>query len=302
MRGSDFAGLSAFVAVAEKKSFTQAASELGLSTATLSQSIKDLEDRFGVRLLNRTTRSVGLTVVGERLLARLKPVLADYTAAIEGLNDFRDRPCGLVRLTVLPPAVDLIFAPALGRFLKRYPEIRIEISSNPALTDIVAERFDAGIRAGRRVERDMIAVRISRDLSFSVAASRDYLAAHGTPETPQDLRRHNCIRFRFANGVILPWRFARKGGSYEVAVEGSAVVNDERLAVKLALDGAGILYHAEMYLEPLIRQKNLVQLFESAMPPGDALYLYYPSRRQNPAALQALIDFLKAEYKARDGS
>jgi DNA-binding transcriptional LysR family regulator len=300
MRGSEFAGLSAFVTVAEKKSFTKAASELGLSTATLSQSIKGLEDRLGVRLLNRTTRSVGLTVVGERLLSRLKPVLADYNAAIEGLNDFRDRPCGLIRLTVLPPAVDLVLAPALGRFLKTYPEIQIEISSNPVLTDIVAERFDAGIRAGRRVERDMIAVRISQDLSFVVAASRDYLVAHGTPETPQDLRRHNCIRFRFPGGVV-PWRFARKGGSYEVEIEGSAIVNDERLAAQLALDGVGILYHADVYLGPLIRQKKLVPLFENAMPPGDSLYLYYPTRRQNPAALQALIDFLKTEYRARDG-
>jgi len=300
MRGSDFAGLSAFVTVAEKKSFTKAAKELGLSTATLSQSLKTLEDRLGVRLLNRTTRSVSPTLVGERLLARLKPVLADYNAAIEEVNVCRDQPGGLIRLTVPPPAADLILIPVLSRFLMQYPEIRIEVSVDAALTNIVSERFDAGIRAGRRIERDMIAVRISKDLGWAVAASREYLKAHGTPETPQDLRRHNCIRFRFPSGEIIPWRFTRAGGSYEVAVEGSAIVNSESLALKLALDGVGILYHAEMYLGPLIRKKKLLPLFANSTPVEQGLYLYYPSRRQNPAALQVLIDFLKAEYKARD--
>src|SRR5262249_55219581 len=266
-----------------------------------SESIKALEDRLGVRLLNRTTRSVGLTLVGERLLSRLKPVIADYNAAIEGLNEFRDRPCGLIRLTVPPPAVTLILAPALSRFLNQYPEIQVEVSVNPALTDIVAQRFDAGIRAGRRVERDMIAVRVTKDLSFAVAASRDYLERHGTPGTPQDLSKHNCIRFRFPSGDIVPWRFKGKGSTYEVAVEGSAIVNDEQFALKLALDGVGILYHADFYIAPLVAQKKLVPLFANALPVEDAFYLYYPSRRQNPAALQALIDFLKAEFKLREG-
>ena len=300
MRGSDFAGLSAFVTVAEKKSFTKAAKDLDISTPTLSQSLKALEDRLGVRLLNRTTRSVSPTLVGERLLARLKPVLADYNAAIEEVNVCRDQPGGLIRLTVPPPAADVILMPALSRFLKQYPEIHVEVSVNAALTNIVAERFDAGIRVGRRIERDMIAVRISKDLGFAVAASRDYFKAHGTPETPQDFRHHNCIRFRFPSGETIPWRFTRAGGIYEVAVEGSAIVNSESLALKLALDGVGILYHAEMYLGPLIRKKKLIPLFANSTPVEQGLYLYYPSRRQNPAALQVLIDFLKAEYRARD--
>jgi DNA-binding transcriptional LysR family regulator len=300
MRGSDFAGLSAFVTVAHKKSFTKAAKDLGLSTATLSQSLKALEDRLGVRLLNRTTRSVSPTLVGERLLTRLKPVLADYNAVLADVNDSRDRPGGLIRLTVPPPATDLILMPALSRFLKQFPEVRVEVSVDPALTNIVAERFDAGIRAGRRIERDMIAVRISKDLGYAVAASLDYLKLHGTPETPRDLRQHNCIRFRFPSGQTIPWRFTRLGGTYEVGVEGSAIVNDESLAMKLALDGVGILYHAEMYLGPLIREKKLIPLFANSTPVEQGLYLYYPSRRQNPVALQVLIDFLKAEYKARD--
>src|SRR5580704_8308700 len=176
MRGTLFAELSAFVAVAEQKSFTKAATQLGISTAKLSQSIKTLEDSLRVRLLNRTTRSVNLTEVGSRLLGRLRPVLDDYEAAIESINDFRDRPCGALRLSVLPPAADFLLTPLLPRFLKQYPDIRIEISSEPALTDIVAERFDAGIRIGQRVERDMVAVRVSTDVRIKLVASPDYLA------------------------------------------------------------------------------------------------------------------------------
>jgi DNA-binding transcriptional LysR family regulator len=151
MRGTQFADLSGFVAVAEQKSFTRAAQALGISTATLSQAIRNLEDQLGVRLLNRTTRSVGLTAVGERLLSRLRPVLDDYEGALESINDFRDRPCGLLRLTVLPPASEFVLAPVLGRFLKQYSDIKLEILAEPALQDIVAQRFDAGIRAGQRM-------------------------------------------------------------------------------------------------------------------------------------------------------
>src|SRR6185437_7367144 len=160
MRGTQFAELSAFVAVAEHKSFTRAAQELGISTGTLSQSIRSLEERLGVRLLNRTTRSVSLSEVGERLLSRLRPVLDDYTAALESVNAFRDRPCGMLRLTVLPPAAEFLIAPMLARFLAAYPDIRVEILAEAALTDIVSERFDAGIRVGERVERDMVALRV----------------------------------------------------------------------------------------------------------------------------------------------
>jgi DNA-binding transcriptional LysR family regulator len=297
MRGTQFAELSAFVTVAEQKSFTKAGKQLGLSTATLSQAIKNLEDRLGIRLLNRTTRSVGVTAVGERLLARLRPVLDDYEAALESINDFRDRPCGLLRLTVAPPAAEFIIAPMLPRFLAQYPEIQVEISVDGALRDIVAERFDAGIRPGHRVERDMIAVKLS-DVTLSVVASPGYLARMDTPEKPEDLSTHRCIRLRFPSGEIAPWRFRRRGKSYDVTVDGP-VVNEEHLVRHLAAAGTGIAYTPEAYVAPLIHDGMLVSMLRDCLPPPIGLYLYYPSRRQNPAALQALVDFLKAETKRR---
>lgn len=298
MRGTQFAELSAFVTVAEQKSFTKAANELGISTATLSQSIKSLEDRLGVRLLNRTTRNVAVSDVGERLLSRLRPVLNDYEAAIESINDFRDRPCGMLRLTVPPPVAEFLLAPLLARFLKQYPEIRIEISADAALTNIVEERFDAGIRAGRRVERDMVAVKIREPWRAQVAAAPSYLAKHGTPLHPQDLRAHNCIGFRFPRG-LLTWSFEKKGKRLDVAVSGSVITNDPALAVRTATDGVGLIYFADEYMAAALAQKKLVTILDDWMPPGDELYLYYPSRHQNPAALQALIDFLKAAMKER---
>ncbi len=301
MRGTQFAELSAFVAIAEQGSFTKAARQVGISTATLSQSIKALEERLGVRLLNRTTRSVSLTPVGERLLGQLRPVLDDYEAAIESINDFRDRPCGLIRLTVPPPASEFLLAPVLARFLAQYPEIKIEISADAALTDIVAERFDAGIRPGRRVERDMIAFRIGETTRNIVVASPAYLAKRGRPQHPEDLRAHDCIRFRFPSGVLVPWRFEKKGKRLEVAVDGPAIVNDPHLAVRLALDGAGMLYMLESFATPWLAQGKLVEVLEDWSLPSEDYFLYYPSRRQNPAGLQALIDFLKANLKKSGG-
>jgi len=300
MRGTQFAELSAFVAVAEQKSFTKAAQQLGISTATLSQSIRSLEDKLRVRLLNRTTRSVNLTAVGERLLSRLRPVLDDYEKALESVNDFRDRPCGLLRLTVVPPASEFLLGPVLARFLEHYPDIKLEVLAEPALQDIVAERFDAGIRVGQRVERDMVAVRISSDVELVTIASPAYLEKHGTPEQPQDLREHNCIRWRVGTGGIMPWRFERKGKRLEVAVEGSVITNDPRLGTDLAVGGQGIFYTGMMFAQPFIAERKLVPLLREWCPPPDAFYLYYPSRRQNPAALQALIDFLKANTRSQE--
>ena len=300
MRGTQFAELSAFVAVAEQKSFTKAAQQLGISTATLSQSIRSLEDGLRVRLLNRTTRSVNLTAVGERLLSRLRPVLDDYEKALESVNDFRDRPCGLLRLTVVPPASEFLLGPVLSRFLEQYPDIKVEVLAEPQLQDIVAERFDAGIRAGQRVERDMVAVRISGDVELVTVASPAYLEKHGTPEQPQDLRDHNCIRWRVGTGGIMPWRFERKGKRLEVAVEGSVITNDPRLGTDLAVGGQGIFYTGMMFAQPFLAERKLVSLLREWCPPPDAFYLYYPSRRQNPAALQALIDFLKTNVRSSD--
>jgi DNA-binding transcriptional LysR family regulator len=299
MRGTQFSELSAFVAVAEQASFTKAAKQIGLSTATLSQTIRALEERLGVRLLNRTTRSVSPTEAGGQLLARLRPALDGFDDALESMNAFRDRPAGHLRLTVPPPVASFVLAPLLASFLKKYPEIALEISVDGALVDIVANRLDAGIRFGPRVARDMIAVPVTDKLHVVVVAAPEYLARRPRPQTPKDLLTHNCIRLRFGISGHAPWHFLVNGKETEFDVEGSLTVNDGELAVRAALDGVGILYMLEDYVAPMIADGRLVALLDAWLPPpADGFYLYYPSRRQNPAALQALIEFLRANFKA----
>ena len=237
MRGSQFAELNAFVAVAEHASFTKAARQLGLSPTTLSQTIRALEERLGVRLLNRTTRSVALTDAGELLLARLRPLLDDFDAAVKSVNKFRDNPAGRLRLTIPPPVASFVIAPLLAKFVARYPDITLEISVDSHMVDIVPGRFDAGIRHAHRVARDMIAVRITDDISSVVVASPDYLARHPVPTTPSDLEAHNCVRVRFPSGEFAPWQFARDGKIIEVDVDGAVIVNEPDLAIRAALDG-----------------------------------------------------------------
>ena len=299
MRGPDLAEMNAFVAVAERRSFAKAALQLGISRSRLSETIRGLEDRLGVRLLNRTTRSVASTAAGERLLARLRPLLDDFAAALDSVNAFRDKPAGLLRLTVLPPAANFMLAPLLARFLAQYPAIDLEISVDAALTDIVADRFDAGMRPGERVEQDMIAVRIGEEIRGVVVAAPDYLARHPRPTAPRDLKSHNCIRFRFPSGVIVPWKFEKKGKQVEVAVEGRLTVNDAELAVTAALDGVGVLYTALGYVAPEIKAGRLVPLLEDWRPRSAVIFLYYPSRRQMAAPLQAFIEFLRENLRAR---
>jgi DNA-binding transcriptional LysR family regulator len=299
MRRPDLAEMNAFVAVAEQRSFARAAVQLGISRSRLSETIRGLEGRLGVRLLNRTTRSVAPTVAGERLLARMRPLLDDFAAVLDSINVFRDKPAGLLRITVPPPAASLMLAPLLARFLAQYPAIDLEISVDAALTDIVAGRFDAGMRAGERVERDMIAVRVGEEIRGVVVAAPDYLARHPRPTTPRDLETHNCIRFRFPSGVILPWQFEKKGKQVEVAVAGRLTVNDPELAIRAALDGVGVLYTGLGYVAPEIQAGRLVLLLEDWRTHSAAIFLYYPSRRQVPAPLQAFIKFLRENLRAR---
>ncbi len=298
MRNPDFEAMTAFAAIAERRSFAKAAVALGVSPSTLSQTIRELEEGLGVRLLNRTTRSVAPTEAGERLLDRLRPILSDFDAAIDTVRAFRDKPSGLIRLTVPPPAASFILAPNLQRFLAAYPDISLEISVDTALVDIVAERFDAGIRVGHRVERDMIAVRISDPVRHVVVAAPAYLALRPAPETPRDLLRHNAIRFRLPQGGFIPWRFHENGRSFEVTPEGSLIVNDPDVALHAAVDGVGVLYTVAPYTAAAIADGRLVPLLEPWQPvPADGFYLYYPSRRHVPAPLQALINFLRANLK-----
>lgn len=290
--------MNAFIAVAERRSFAKAAVQLGVSRSRLSETIRGLEERLGVRLLNRTTRSVAPTEAGERLLARLRPLLDDFDAALDSINAFRDKPAGLLRLTVPPPVASFMLAPLLARFLAQYPAISLEVSADAALTDIVASRFDAGIRAGERVERDMIAVRIGGEVRSVVVAAPDYLARHPRPTTPRDLETHNCIMFRLPSGAVFPWPFEKMGQGLEAAVSGRLTVNDAELSIRAALDGVGVLYTALDYVTPLIEAGRLVPLLEDWQTRSAALFLYYPSRRQVPAPLQAFIEFLRENLRA----
>jgi len=298
MRGPELAEMNAFVVVAERCSFAKAAVQLGVSRSRLSETVRDLEGRLGVRLLNRTTRSVAPTVAGERLLAQIRPLLNDFDAVLSSINAFRDKPAGLLRLTVLPPAASFMLAPLLSRFLVQYPAIDLEISVDGALTDIVAGRFDAGMRAGDRVERDMIAVRIGEEIRSVVVAAPDYLARHKRPATPRDLGAHDCIRFRFPSGMIVPWQFEKDGRHVEAAVEGRLTVNDPELAIKAAVDGVGMLYTARGYAMPEIASGRLVPVLEDWQTPAAAIFLYYPGRRQVPVPLQAFIEFLRQNLRA----
>jgi DNA-binding transcriptional LysR family regulator len=298
MRQPSIAEMNAFVAVAEQKSFAKAALQLGVSRSGLSETIGALEARLGVRLLNRTTRSVGLTLAGERLLAKLRPLLDELAGAFDAINSFRDKPAGLLRLTIPPPVSSFMLAPLLARFLREYPEIELEVSVDAALTDIVARRFDAGIRAGERLERDMIAVRLDWMLEVAVVASPAYLERNPPPEKPSDLERHDCIKFRFPSGLIFPWQFEKKGKRVEVAVTGRLTVNDEALAMRAALDGIGVVYTASRYVAADVAAGRLVDLLEDWYPTPAPIFLYYPSRRQVPLPLQAFIEFVRKDLKS----
>lgn len=299
MRSISFAEMHAFVAVAERSSFARAAVHLDVSRSALSETIRGLEEKLGIRLLNRTTRSVAMTEVGERLLARLRPALQNVDAAFESINAFRDTPAGHLRLTVPRPAARVVIEPILSQFLAAYPSITLEIVTDSALTDIVRGRFDAGIRPGHRLEQDMHALRVGEDARPTVAAAPDYLQRCGRPREPADLQRHNCIRQRYASGALSPWTFEKDGRGLEVAVEGSLIVSDGDLALRAALDGIGIARLPISTVGPHLESGALVSLLDDWAPPSVGFYLYYPSRRQIPAALQAFIDFVRAHRRDR---
>src|SRR5258707_1325777 len=265
MRRPELGEMNAFVTVAQRCSFAKAAVQLGISRSRLSETIRGLEDNLGVRLLNRTTRSVAPTEAGERMLARLRPLLDEFEATVDSVNAFRERPAGQLRVTVPPPVATFVLAPLLPRFLAQYPEIILDVSVDPALTDIVAGRYDAGVRVGHRIARDMIAVRITDDLRMNVVASPDYLARYTRPERPQDLQAHNCIRLRFPSGAFSPWRFRIEGETLELDVKGSLIANDADLLVHAALNGTGVVYVLRDFAAPFIATGQLVPLLEQWM-------------------------------------
>jgi DNA-binding transcriptional LysR family regulator len=237
---------------------------------------------------------VAPTVAGERLLARLRPVLDDYRAALDLVNDFREKPAGVVRLTVAPPVAYLGLIASISRFLVAYPEISVELSADSALTDIVAGRFDAGIRHAERLERDMIAVRISDEVPAVTVAAPSYIARRGKPQTPHEVAGHDCIRIRLGGGALIPWRLRLNRRVVEVPVEGRFIVNDDRMAVQAVLEGAGLLQMPRNAVERDLAAKRLVTVLDDHQPPPLAgFFLYYPSRRQIRPALKVLVDFLR---------
>jgi len=294
MRGSEFAELKAFAAIVERASFARAAGHLGLSPSALSQTVRLLETRLGVRLLNRTTRSVAPTAAGARLYERIAPMIQELDAAVAEAIATTGKTAGLLRINTLSLAAKTLIAPRLGRFHKANPDVVLDIVVDDALSDIVAGRFDAGIRVGERLEKDMIAVRLTPDVEMLALASPDYLARHGEPKTPADLHEHSCINWRYpGSGDIYRWQFQKRGKRIEMNVEGALIANLQEVAHEGALQGHGILYaHDDRHLRELIARNRLKRVLADWSPTAPGMFLYYSSRRHPQPALRAFIDCL----------
>jgi DNA-binding transcriptional LysR family regulator len=289
------ADLTAFVAVADRLSFRAAASQLGVTPSALSHSMRQLEERLGVRLLHRTTRSVSLTDAGRRLLDRLRPAIDQIAGALEDLNQARERPMGRLRIYAIHTAAVAIVAPIWKRFLSTYPEVHLELAVGEAPIDIVAKGFDAGIGPRDRAPADMIAVRVMGPMNIAIVGAPTYFARRPPPRTPEDLARHCCVQYRrAAEGEVFVWPFERNRKSRQISVDGQVMVNDPDLAVRAAVDGLGIAYTLEALAEPFLRSGQLVRVLEDWSPSFEGMYLYYPGHRQVPAALRALIDMIRA--------
>ena len=286
--------LEAFLAVARHGSFRKAASERNVSASALSHVIRGLEDILGVRLFNRTNRSIRITAAGEHLLKRIGPALGDIAEAIEEVNAFRGRPAGLLRLNVPRIAAELVVKPVMGRFLATYPEITLEVVSDDGLVDIVAAGFDAGIRPGRKLARGMVAVPVGPQRRFAVVGAPAYFAGRDRPCVPQDLHAHACVERRFPDGSRYAWEFARGADVVEVEVSGPLIVDDSALAVAAALDGIGLAHIHDGLVADHAARGDLVRVLEDWCPPLAGFFLYYPGRRQVPAALRAFIDTVRA--------
>ncbi len=286
--------LTAFVAVAETRSFTQAAKRLGISQSAISHAMRGLEERLGVRLLARTTRSVTPTQAGERLLASVAPRLAEIDAELAAIGDLGTRPSGTIRITTSDHAAQRVLWPVAERLLIDHPDITFEINVDGRLVDIVAERFDAGIRLGESIEKDMVAVRIGPDMRMAAVASPGYLARCGVPQAPQDLASHRCINLRFqTRGDLYAWEFEKDGHAISVRVEGPLVFNTTSLILKAAASGHGIALVLEDHVHDMIRSGDLVRLLDDWCEPFGGYHLYYPSRRQHSAAFALLVEGLR---------
>jgi DNA-binding transcriptional LysR family regulator len=294
MRREDLGDLTAFVAVAEDRSFTRAAARLGTSQSAISQTVRRLEGRLGLRLLTRTTRSVAPTSAGERLLASLRPALDEIDNQLAAISELRDKPAGTIRITTSQHAADAVLWPALERLLPDYPDVSVELSVDSGFRDIVADRFDAGVRLGEHVDKDMVAVPISPPLRMAVVGAPAYFARRERPRKPHDLTGHNCINMRFPTlGGLYAWEFEKAGREVQVRVGGQITFNEPRLIVTAACAGLGLAFILEGHVQQQLADGRLVRVLADWCPPFAGYHLYYPSRRHLSPAFALLVGALK---------
>ncbi|MDM0057938.1 LysR family transcriptional regulator [Variovorax fucosicus] len=286
-------GLMAFWKVAEHRGFTAAAADLEVSPSALSQAIRQLETRLGVRLLNRTTRSVSLTEAGQAYLARIGPALGQVIDAGEELHVLQGRPAGTLRLNAARISTALVLQPILAGFLQEHPHVQLELTNDEGFVDIVEKGFDAGVRFGESIHRDMVAVPLGGPVAVAVVASPEYLRRVPAPRHPDELVRHNCVRFRFAaTGAIYKWEFEVEGRPVEYEIQGNLTISDTMFGIDAALEGVGLAYTFEQLARPYIRAKRLKRVLTSFSPTFPGFYLYYPSRHDQPSKLKALIEYV----------
>src|SRR6266513_3499315 len=294
MQRGNLDDLLAFLAVGKERSFTKAAAKLGMSQSSLSHTIRELEARLGVRLLTRTTRSVSPTEAGERLLHTVGPRLEEIEAELAALSEFREKPAGTIRITATDYAVETILWPKITKLLRQYPDIKVELIIDYGMTDIVAERFDAGVRVGEQVAKDMIAVPVGPDIRIAVVGAPSYFDDRSEPQRPQDLISHNCINLRLpTRGGLYAWEFEKDGREVRVHVEGQFIFNGTFQMLKAALAGFGLAYVPEDVAQPYLAQGRLKRVLDEWCPPFPGYHLYYPSRRHSSPAFALLVDALR---------
>ena len=299
MKDFDLRDLDAFVAVARTRNFRRAALEQRVSTSSLSQRLRHMEERLGVRLMNRTTRSVALTEAGELLLTRVGPAMLDVGDALDQVRGLRDVPSGRLRINAPPPAIDLVLAPMVAPFLKANPKVDLEIVGETSFIDIVASGFDAGVRYGEHLAQDMIAVPLGPPQRYAVVASAQYVAQHGRPKQPKDLLDHGCIRTRFGSGAMLDWEFEKAGRVVKVAPPAKLIATYLGLVIRAVHDGVGFWLTFEGYVREGVKSGALVSVLDDWCAPFPGPFLYYPSRRQPPPALGAFVAFV-AEWRKQE--
>jgi DNA-binding transcriptional LysR family regulator len=290
---TDLADFAYFLAIAKHRSFRRAAQELGISASGLSHAMRGLETRTGVRLLNRTNRSVTLTAAGEELRSGLSRPFEEIGEAVEGLNRFRDAPSGRIRLNVPSDAANLLLGPVLPVFIEKYPDVQIDLAVSNHLIDVIDGGFDAGIRYGGTVPQDMVAQRLSADIGWVVAGTPAYFDKFGIPKHPDDLQQHRCLRFRLGDDRVYRWEFEKGKEMIEIDVPGSLTLDDSRSIVTLLLGGAGLMYGPEPLARPLVHQGAVRLVLEDWSSPGPAFHIYYSSQRQVPTGLRLLIDLIR---------